>query len=141
MRYQESAICKAEAERLKTIIKSHMDINKRLTDEFGVFNSCFNRRVAYYRALQAISDTLVDVELEGDVEEDLSKNTDQVIAAKAAYDKANSRRKYVSFERCACVFRRLMRSYSSSLSVTRTKNRRTDARSVKRVSVNEGQRR
>lgn len=93
-------ICKTEADRLKGIIKAQMDISKRLADEFAVFNTCFNRRVAYYRNLQTISDTLVDVELKGSVEEDLAKCTDRIIVAKAAYDKANARRRYVSFESC-----------------------------------------
>jgi hypothetical protein len=96
VRYQESFICKTEADRLKAVIKAQMDISKRLTDEFAVFNSCFNRRVAYYRNLQTISDTLVDVELKGSVEDDLARSTDRIIAAKAAYDKANARRRYVS---------------------------------------------
>jgi hypothetical protein len=37
----------------------------------------------------------VDVELKGSVEDDLAKNTDQIMVAKAAYDKANARRRYV----------------------------------------------
>lgn len=85
-----------EVDRLKDVIRIQSLIIKRLTDEFTVMNSCFNRRVAHYKALQAISDTVTEVELEtDDVADDLAKTTSRVVGAQAAYDKANARRRYV----------------------------------------------
>lgn len=97
VRYEEAYICKSEADRLKGVIKRQTEICKKLADEFAAFNACFNRRVAYYRALQTISDTLVDVAVEDSVQSELDKATERIIAAKASYDKVNARRRYVSW--------------------------------------------
>ncbi|KAJ9095592.1 hypothetical protein QFC21_005463 [Naganishia friedmannii] len=94
-RPEEDAICRMEVDRLKDVIKTQTQIIKRLTDEFAVMNNCFNRRVAHYRALQAISDTVGEVELEtDDVAQDLVTANSRVVAAQAAYDRVNARRRY-----------------------------------------------
>jgi E3 ubiquitin-protein ligase SHPRH len=73
-----------------------MDLVKKLSDEFNAFNACFNRRVAYFRALQSISDTVEPIALESDnVEDDLTKITERMSAARASFDKVNARRRYV----------------------------------------------
>lgn len=74
-----------------------MDLVKKLTDEFAAFNACFNRRVAYFRALQSISDTVEPITLETkSVEDDMTKIAERLSTAKASFDKVNARRRYVS---------------------------------------------
>lgn len=96
IRQEERIIAKAEADRLKLIIKTQMDLVKKLSDEFTAFNAAFNRRVAYFRALQNISDTVEPIALETDnVEDDLTKITERMATARASFDKVNARRRYV----------------------------------------------
>ncbi|KAJ9114994.1 hypothetical protein QFC22_005322 [Naganishia vaughanmartiniae] len=97
IRPEEDAICRMEVDRLKAVIRSQTQIIKRLTEEFTVMNGGFNRRVAHYKALQAISDTVEEVELEtGDAAEDLVKINERIVTAQAAYDKVNARRRYLT---------------------------------------------
>ncbi|KAJ9103372.1 hypothetical protein QFC19_004471 [Naganishia cerealis] len=59
-------------------------------------NSCFNRRIAYYKALQGISDTVAELDLEtDDVAKDLERINLRIVTAEAAYDKVNARRRYL----------------------------------------------
>ena len=97
IRREEQVICKTEADRIHSVIKAQMDLVKKLTDEFAAFNAGFNRRVAYFRALQEISDTVEPITLETQsVEDDMAAVSERISLAQASLNKVNARKRYVS---------------------------------------------
>lgn len=65
----EQTIAEKERTRLRRVIKDQELIIIKLEDELDLFRTAFNDRVLFFRSLQALSDSVVAVEVKG--EEDL----------------------------------------------------------------------
>lgn len=71
----EQTIAEKERTRLRRVIKDQEIIINKLEDELDVFRTSFNERILFFRALQALSDSVVAAEVDGlrDLEVKLTK--------------------------------------------------------------------
>ncbi|KAF8576626.1 hypothetical protein K439DRAFT_1366726 [Ramaria rubella] len=73
-RSAETQIAKDEATRLRSVITEQSKAMEKLELELASFRKVFNDRIQYFKQLQELSDTVVEVECKGDVWEAINSS-------------------------------------------------------------------
>ena len=95
---KEEAIAKAESLRLRRVIQNQTALVERLSNEQAPFRTTFNGRIAYFRQLQEISDSVAEIDLKDlSLEEALADNEDQTIKLSDSVRTTAARQRYLQY--------------------------------------------
>ncbi|KAI0035543.1 SNF2 family N-terminal domain-containing protein [Vararia minispora EC-137] len=93
----EKVLAKEGAAELRKLIAEQARLNESLENDLARFRKAFNERILYFRQLQEISDTVMEAEWDGYIEDAVQQSNELLAEMNDKIKTARARRRYLSY--------------------------------------------